>query len=57
MLKDFFLFKSVNLYVTSVGLSIFFTVVFGVVVKFGFKTYVPNFKFVAGLNREFILSL
>ena len=61
------LFRSISLYVTSVGLSI---ICYGpfrsgcnflenpfCVVKFGIKTYVPIFKFVAGVNWEFIWEL
>ena len=59
--------KSIELYVPSVGLSIIwydpFRIVFTFldipffIKNFGIQTYFLNFKFVAGVKGEFILSL
>ena len=66
MLKNFFLFESVSLYVTSVGLA---TICYGpfrrgcnfldipfCVLKLGVKTNVPIFKSMVGVKRELIWS-
>ena len=39
------------------GVAVFFSEISFCVVKFGIKTYLPIFKFVAGVNREFIWEI